>query len=52
MVELVVELVLELVVVLVVVVVVHVSGGCMVLTDASGWTDIGQLCSVYGACPV
>ena len=46
----VVELMLELVVV--VVELVLVSGGCMVLTDASGWTDIGQLCSVYGACPV
>ena len=28
-----------------------VSGGCiLLLPDAAGWADIGQLCSVYGAC--
>ena len=27
-----------------------VTSGCILLTDASGWADIGQLCSVYGAC--
>ena len=30
--------------------VVVVTGGCIVLTDASRWADMGQLCSVYGAC--
>ena len=29
---------------------VVVASGCMLLTDASRWADIGQLCSVYGAC--
>ena len=28
-----------------------VNGGCiLLLPDAAGWADIGQLCSVYGAC--
>ena len=26
------------------------GAGCMALADVSRWADIGQLCSVYGAC--